>query len=103
MIKYFLKLAVRKFQSNRLIFIGSIITVSIGALCISLLFSYVNNELTMNGFHKRVKDIYMIVVQASPGSGYEAIQASLFFNFNYKNYPEVESLSFTSEISAKMK
>ena len=92
MIKHFLKLAIRKFQSNRLIFIGSIITVSIGALCISLLFSYVNNELTMNGFHKRVKDIYMIVVQASPGSGYEAIQASLFFNFNYKNYPEVESL-----------
>lgn len=92
MIKHFLKLAVRKFQSNRLIFIGSIVTVSIGALCISLLFSYVNNEVTMNGFHKRVKDIYMIVVQASPGSGYEAIQASLFFNFNYKNYPELESL-----------
>lgn len=92
MIKYFLKLAVRKFQSNRLIFFGSVITVSIGALCISLLFSYVNNELTMNGFHKRVKNIYMMVVQASSGSGYEAIQASLFFNFNYKNYPEVESL-----------
>ena len=92
MLKHFLKLAVRKFQSNRLIFIGSIITVSIGALCISLLFSYVNNELTMNGFHKRAKDIYMMVVQASPTSGYEAIQASLFFKFNYKNYPEVESL-----------
>lgn len=92
MIKHFLKLALRKFKSNRLIFFGSVITVSIGALCISLLFSYVNNELTMNGFHKRVKDIYMIVVQASPGSGYEAIQASLFFKFNYKNYPEVESL-----------
>jgi putative ABC transport system permease protein len=92
MIKYFLKLAARKFQSNKLIFIGSVITVSIGALCISLLFSFVNNELTMNGFHKRVKDIYLIVVQASPGSGYEAIQACLFFNFNYKNYPEVESL-----------
>ena len=92
MIKYFLKLAIRKFQSNRLIFIGSVITVSIGALCISLLFSYVNNELTMNGFHKRVKDIYMMVVQASPESGHEPIQASLFFNYNYKNYPEVESL-----------
>lgn len=34
----------------------------------------------------------MIVVQTSPGSGFEAIQARLFFNFNYKNYPEVESL-----------
>lgn len=92
MVKHFLKLAIRKFQSNKLIFTGSIITVSIGALCISLLFSYVNNELTTNGFHKRVKDIYMIVVQASPGSGYEAIEASSFFNYNYKDYPEVESL-----------
>ena len=92
MIKYFLKLAVRRFQSNKLIFIGSIITVSLGALCISLLFSYVNNELTMNGFHKRMKDIFMIVLQASPESGYEAISASLFFKFNYKEYPEAECL-----------
>jgi putative ABC transport system permease protein len=34
----------------------------------------------------------MMVVQASPGSGYEGIQASLFFKFDYKNYPEVENL-----------
>jgi len=34
----------------------------------------------------------MMVIKASPESGYEAIQASLFFKFNYKNYPEVESL-----------
>lgn len=93
MIKYFLKLAVRRFQSNKLIFAGSIITVSLGALCISLLFSYVNNEITMNGFHKRMKDICMIMVQASPESGYEAIQASSFFKFNYKDYPEAECLA----------
>jgi putative ABC transport system permease protein len=92
MIKYYFKLAIRKFQFNRLIFIGSIITVSIGALCISLLFSYVYNELTMNGFHKHVKDIYMMVVQISPESQYEPFEASRFVKFNYKDYPEVESL-----------
>ena len=92
MIKYFLKLAVRKFQSNRLIFTGSIITVSIGALCISLLFSYVYNELTMNGFHKHVKDIYMMVLQISPESQYDPISASRSLKFNYKDYPELESL-----------
>jgi putative ABC transport system permease protein len=92
MIKYFLKLAVRKFQSNRLVFTGSIITVSIGALCISLLFSYVYNELTMNGFHKRGKDIYMMVFQISPESQYDPMTASTSLKFNYKDYPELESL-----------
>lgn len=92
MIRYFFKLAVRKFQSNRLIFTGSIITVSIGALCISLLFSYVHNELTMNGFHKRVKDIYMMTFQISPESQRDPVAASSFLKFNYKDYPELESL-----------
>ncbi len=92
MLRYFVKLAIRKFQSNLLVFAGSIITVSIGALCISLLFSYVYNELTMDGFHKHENDIYMMVCQASPQSRYDAIEASLFFKFNYKNYPELENL-----------
>jgi putative ABC transport system permease protein len=92
MLRYFIKLAIRKFQSNRVVFTGSIITVSIGALCISLLFSYVYNELTMDGFHKHEKEIYMIVCQASPKSRYDPIEASLFFKFNYKDYPELENL-----------
>lgn len=92
MLRYFIKLAIRKFQSNRLVIAGSIITVSIGALCISLLFSYVYNELTMDGFHKHEKDIYMMVCQASPQSRYDAIEASLFFQFNYKKYPELADL-----------
>jgi putative ABC transport system permease protein len=92
MLLYFIKLAFRKFESNWLIFAGSIVTVSIGALCISLLFSYVHNELTMDEFHKRVNDIYMMTVKASPESGYDPVEASLFFKFNYKDYPELESL-----------
>ena len=92
MIVYFLKLAIRKFQSNWLLFSGSIVTVSIGALCISLLFSYVHNELTMNGFHKRKKNIYMMAFQISPESQREPIAASRFLKFNYKDYPELESL-----------
>jgi putative ABC transport system permease protein len=92
MLRYCIRLAIRKFQSNWIIFAGSIITVSIGALCISLLFSYVHNELSMDGFHKREKDIYMMVIKASPESGYDAIEASLTFKFNYKDYPELENL-----------
>ena len=92
MITYYLKLAFRKFQSNRLLFAGSIITVSIGALCISLLFSYVNNELTTNRFHKRVNDIYMMAFQLSPESQLETFAPSRDLKFNYKEYPEIESL-----------
>jgi putative ABC transport system permease protein len=92
MLKYFLKLAIRNFQSNWLLFAGSIVTVSIGALCISLLFSYVNNELTMNEFHKHQKEIYMMEFQISPESQPDPFAASRVLKFNYKDYPELETL-----------
>jgi putative ABC transport system permease protein len=92
MVRYYIKLAILKFKSDWLVFSGSIITVSLGALCISLLFSYLHNELSMDGFHKRGKDIYMMVIRASPESGYEAFEPSLFFRFDYRKYPEIEKL-----------
>jgi len=76
-----------------LLFAGSIITVFLGALSISLLFSYVYNELSMNKFHHREKDIYMAVIKTTPESQWEAIESSLFFKFNYKEYPELENLA----------
>jgi len=57
MLKHYIKIAFRNFKSNRLIFTGSIVTVFLCALCISLLFTYVHNELTMDDFHKREKDM----------------------------------------------
>lgn len=90
LITYSLKLAIRKFQSNRLLFAGSIVTVCAGALCISLLFSYVNNELTANRFHKQAKDIYMMAFQVSPESQLDPCTPSKSLKFNYKDYPEIE-------------
>jgi len=92
MIQYYLKQAFRSFKSSRLLFFGSIITVFLGVLSISLLFSYVNNELSMNKFHRHEKDIYMVVIRTSPESQWEGIESSGFFNFNYKDYPELENL-----------
>ena len=57
MLKYYLKHAIQNFRSKKLISAGSIITVFLGALCISLLFSYFRHELSMDGFHKREDDI----------------------------------------------
>jgi len=47
----------------------------------------------MDNFHKREKDIYLLTVQQSPESQIEAIEANLFFGFNFKDYPELETLT----------
>ncbi|HKI89266.1 MAG TPA: ABC transporter permease, partial [Draconibacterium sp.] len=93
MLKHYIKYAIRNFKSNRLVFAGSIATVFLGALCISLLFTYIHNELSMNKLHKREKDIYLLTVQQSPESQVEAVEAELFFKFNYKDYPGIENFA----------
>ncbi|WP_319591812.1 ABC transporter permease [uncultured Draconibacterium sp.] len=91
MLKHYIKYAIRNFRSNRLIFAGSILTVFLCALCISLLFTYVHNELTMDDFHKREKDIYMVTFKDAPESKPEASEASRSFDIDYANWPEVEA------------
>ena len=93
MLKHYIKTAFRNFRSNRLIFAGSIVTVFLCALCMSLLFTYVHNELTMDDFHKREKDIYMVTFKDAPESKPEVWEANLFFKFNYKDYPEIEAVT----------
>ncbi|MBN2638418.1 MAG: ABC transporter permease, partial [Bacteroidales bacterium] len=93
MIIHYLKFAVRNFKSNRLVFVGSLVTVLLSSLCISLLYTYIHNELSMDNFHKREKDIYILTIQQSLETQLEAIDARLFFGFNYKDYPGVENLT----------
>ena len=71
MLKHYIKFAIRNFFSNKVIFAGSLATLCLGALCISLLFSYVHNELTIDDFHKRKKDIYVFMAKDSPNRGVE--------------------------------
>ncbi|TKG95807.1 FtsX-like permease family protein [Puteibacter caeruleilacunae] len=91
MFKYYFKSALRNFKSNKLIFGGSIITVLLCSLCISLLFTYIHNELSMDDIHKREKDIYLMTIKQSAESNPEGIEASMFFNFDYTKYPELEN------------
>jgi putative ABC transport system permease protein len=93
MLKHYIKYALNNFKSNRLVFAGSIATIFLGTLCISLLFTYIHNELSMDDFHKREGDIYLMTFKDSPESKPEAWEADLFFKFNYKDYPEIESFS----------
>ncbi|TKG95803.1 FtsX-like permease family protein [Puteibacter caeruleilacunae] len=91
MFKYYLKSALRNFKSNKLIFGGSIITVLLCSLCISLLFTYIHNELSMDDIHMRKNDIYMMTIKQSAESKPEGVETSGYFNFDYTKYPELES------------
>ncbi len=101
MLKHYVKFAFRNFRSNKVIFAGSLATLCLGALCISLLFSYVHNELTMDDFHERKQDIYMVIMKQSPKSDW-----SYPYNFTPEVYPEIESatsLIFYKENDTKLK
>lgn len=91
MLRHYIKFALRNFKSNKVIFGGSLLTICLGALCVSLLLLYVFNEFTINDFHKREGDIYLTVVKSSPESQWEGSMPSLFFGFNHQEYPEVET------------
>ncbi len=90
MIWFYVKLAYRNIRSNGLVYGGSLLSVSLGALCIALLVSFVHNEFSMNRFHKRNKDIYVMMAQPSSKAEWQAVDASGYFRFDYKKYPELE-------------
>lgn len=101
MLKHYIKFAFRNFRSNKVIFAGSLATLCFGALCISLLFSYVHNELTMDDFHEREQDIYMITTKKSPKSEWD-----IPYKFTFEDFPEIESsanLIFFKEDDTKIK
>lgn len=93
MLKHYIKFAFRNFRSNKIIFGGSILTLCLGALCISLLFSYVYNELTMDDSLKNKDKIYVTVLKRTPQSIPSAFDIKTFFRFDYSKHPELESLS----------
>ena len=86
MLKHYIKFAFRNFKSNRIIFGGSLLTLCLGALCISLLFSYVYNELSMDNFHKWENDIYMVTTKTSPKTDWQYP-----YKFDSNEYPEIEN------------
>src|SRR5690606_29759086 len=109
MLKHYIKFAIRNFRSNKTIFVGSLVTLCLGALCISLLYTYIDNELSMNDFskdkkeksssstpsenqHKRQGDIYLMLHRDSQKSQWSASDPSKILSFDYTKYPEIENL-----------
>ena len=93
MLKHYLKLAIRNFRSRKLIFGSSLLTTVLGALCLSLLASYVINEFSMDEFHKKKDQIYMLTSQQSPGSEWNAGEIYSEFGFSIEDYPELDNMA----------
>jgi putative ABC transport system permease protein len=87
---YNLKIALLNLKSKSLITIGSLLSLVFGGICIVLLLSYVDNELSMNKFHEREKDIYLCISKITPQSDWHPIDPGTFLNNDYSEYPEVE-------------
>ena len=101
MLKHYIKFAFRNFKSNKVIFGGSLLTLCLGALCISLLFSYVYNELTMNNSLKNKDDIYITVIKQTPQSIPSIFNIKDFFRFDYTKHPEIKSISDVQNLPEK--
>src|SRR5690606_21042831 len=93
MIRYYIKYAFRNFSSKLSVSLGGLLTLVLGTVCISLLFTYVYNELSMDKFHSRSGDIYLTVNRTNEGSEWRPIEISTFFKFDYKDHPELEGLT----------
>ncbi len=93
MVYFYFKQAFRSLVRSRLISLGSLLTIFLGALSISLLFTYVYNELSMDKFHRRHDDIYMMIMQGTPQSKWDIVNCKFLLNFNYQEYPEIENLT----------
>ncbi|MBJ6368550.1 ABC transporter permease [Snuella sedimenti] len=110
MLKHYIKFAIRNFRANKVIFVGSLATLCLGALCISMLYTYMDNELSMDEFHSEAKeintnkindtinkfnqqgDIFLMLMRDSPKSNWRVSSPKDYFNFDYTKYPEIENL-----------
>ncbi len=52
---------------------------------------YVHNEMTMDQFHKHIDEIYMMKIKPAPQAQWRGINPEPYFNFNYKEHPELKS------------
>ena len=101
MLKHYIRTAFRNFRSNKIGFTGSLLTTCLAALCISLLFSFVHNELSMDNFHKRKNDIYTMIIKRFPNSEWQSISPSRIFHFDYRQFPELDNLTSVAKINER--
>lgn len=90
-MKHYFKFATREMFKNRLVTSGSLASMVIGILSAFLIYIWVDNETSTDRFHKNIDNIYITVAKQSAIDAPQPIDVSLFFNVDYKEYPQVIS------------
>lgn len=91
MFKLHLKLAIRSLLKQPSIAIPSLLTLIIGTLCFQLIYSWFDNELSMDDFHSKHDRVYIGAIQTNPMADLSALSPSMLFRLNYDQFPEVEN------------
>ncbi len=92
MLKHYIKFAYRNFKVNKIIFFGSLLTLSLGTLCIALLYSYVPDQLNMDGFHKSKDNIYLTAIKYNPQALPKVYDLNLY-DFESGDYPTLKAIT----------
>ncbi|MBT29461.1 MAG: hypothetical protein CMO01_07340 [Thalassobius sp.] len=66
MLKNYFSIAPRILLKNKLITFISLISLIIGAVSFQLIYSWVNNEVNINSFHKNFDNIYLVTMRQNP-------------------------------------
>ncbi|TGV03414.1 FtsX-like permease family protein [Flavivirga rizhaonensis] len=101
MLKHYIKFTLRNFRSNKTILLGSLLSLCLGTLCASLLFTYTFNELTIDNFHENKKRIYLEVFKFTPNDEWSNPPPAI--DIDYSLFPELETAVSVPKLSKKYK
>ena len=88
-MKHHAKFAIREMRKNKLITLGSLLSLVLGALSIMPIYLWIHNERSMDQMHSKASHIYMPVVQQSAVDTPHLIAASRFFKIDYQQFAHV--------------
>jgi putative ABC transport system permease protein len=76
--------------NNRITVAGSLAGLVLGTVCIALLITYLQHELSTDHFHRRSDDIYLTMIQPSPTQNTGTLNIKRFMDFDPSRHPGVE-------------
>ena len=105
-MNHYFKFAFRSILKNKLITLGSIVSMVVGILSVFLIYTWVDNELSTDRFHKNVDNLYVTVIQQSPVDKVQMTSGQFDLGINFDQYPQVKKrlrTTFYEENRIKLK
>lgn len=93
MVLHTFKTAYRTFFKQKMIAAISLLSLIIGLVCFHLIYVWVDNEISVDDFHRSRDNIYMSVVKSNPHSEFEPMSFSPFFNIDYDQFTHIKAIT----------